>query len=295
MPLPVAVKPGSIFTALKPMLWSIALIFFSFYAAGCVGLYFVQDSMLFPGTRITPIPTPELPPGSVVLKREIAPSQTVEAWYFPALGASQDHPAPLVVFFHGNAECIDYAEDIVIRYNAMGWSVLLPEYRGYNRSAGKPSQAAIHEDAAYFLKQTLARPEVDATRVVFHGRSLGGGVACDLTRAHMPQGLILTSTFISVVEIAKGYLAPAFLVKHPFRNDLVVASYGGPILISHGAMDTIIPMRHSQTLAQLARHATFNQYPADHNDFPGGPQAEAKYWATIRMFLANIKPGTPAN
>jgi uncharacterized protein len=273
---------------LNKMLLATLLILLSLYATGCVGLYFVQDDMIFPGKNRPPTPIPNLPPATQILHREFAPGQNVEAWYFPAPNASKEHPAPLAVLFHGNGERIDDMADAVQHFNAFGWAVLLPEYRGYNRSAGSPSQAAIHEDAAHFLNETLTRPEINPKRIVYYGRSLGGGVACDLTTAHMPQGLILTSTFISVAKIAQGYLAPEFLLNHPFHNDTVLESFPGPVLISHGTNDTIIPVTHSQTLAKLAKHPTYHEYNSNHNDFPGSDQAYDRYWATVRMFLATV-------
>jgi uncharacterized protein len=272
------------------MLFSCILILFNLYSAGCVALYFAQDDMIFPGKNRPATLTPTLPPGAQILHRKIAPNQNVEAWYLPAPNASPQSPAPLVVAFHGNGECIDNMLDLASHYNAMGYCVLLPEYRGYNRSAGSPSQAAIFDDASFFLAHTLTRPEVNPKRVIYHGRSLGGGVACDLTRFHQPQALVLTSTFTSVAQIAKGYWAPEFLLKHPFHSDTVVAAFPGPILISHGSHDAVIPVAHGRALAKLAKHPTYHEYDSDHNDFPGSQEAYDRYWATIRMFLATVPP-----
>ncbi len=275
----------------KRALRSLVLIIVGTYVAFCVALYFAQDSMIFPAKDYPATPEPRLSPQVQILHRELsAPdvkfAKSVEAWYVPAPGASKDTPAPLIVFFHGNGEFIDHHLGSADAFNKLGWSVLMPEYRGYNRSAGTPSQATILEDAAYFLKETLARPEVDAARVVYYGRSLGGGAACDLTHAHTPQGIILNCTFLSMNAMARQVYAPSVIVKHPFRNDLVIESFNGPTLIAHGSQDTMIPPSNSQALAKLAKHGTYLELKCGHNDFPGSP--DTAYWSAVKNFLDAI-------
>ena len=98
--------------------------------------------------------------------------------------------------------------------------VLLPEYRGYGRSAGSPSQRAITEDLIAFYDLLARRPEVDAQRVVFHGRSLGGGAVCDLARHRKPAAVILMSTFTSMKRMAPRYLVPGFMVERSSDREL---------------------------------------------------------------------------
>lgn len=227
----------------------------------------------------------------VIHTLEFAPNARVEAWFVPALGVDSDHPSPAVIFFHGNAELIDYQDHIVRRYHAMGISVLLPEYRGYGLSGGTPSQEGIRSDCVKFYDWLIQRPGVDASRIVFHGSSLGGGVACDLATQREPAALILQSTFASVASMAHGYGVPSFLAKHPFRNDLYVAGSDVPKLIFHGCRDEIIPIAHGRKLRDLAPNALYIEYDCGHNDWPGRSNTEAA-WGAIRSFLvgAGIVP-----
>src|SRR5688572_30832441 len=104
----------------------------------------------------------------------------VEGWFLPAYGVAAGRPGPAVIFAHGNAEIIDpYALELE-PYRRMGVSVLLPEFRGYGRSGGEPSEEGITDDFVAFHDLLAARPDVDPSRIVFHGRSLGGGVVCAL-------------------------------------------------------------------------------------------------------------------
>src|SRR5699024_1012438 len=123
----------------------------------------------------------------------------VEAWFLPGDDVEPARPGPAILFTHGNAELIDHWPDALARYRRLGVSVVLPEYRGYGRSAGSPSEAAIAQDLRALHALLSADPRVDASRIVYHGRSLGGGAVCTLLDAHPPRALILESTFTSIV------------------------------------------------------------------------------------------------
>jgi fermentation-respiration switch protein FrsA (DUF1100 family) len=213
----------------------------------------------------------------------------VEAWFLPADAPSTGRPAPLVIFAHGNGELIEHWPQALDPYRRMGMHVLLPEYRGYGRSAGLPSQRAIVEDYMRFHDLACARPDVDPRRVVLHGRSLGGGVVCALARARRPAALILESTFTSVPDVARQWLVPKALIADTFDNAGVIGSLDVPVLIFHGTCDRVVPFDHGLKLSRLARRARLVRYECDHNDLPRGPDG---FWAEIGQFLEEegIKP-----
>lgn len=262
------------------------------YVVWCAALYFYQDRIVFPIDQ-TPAPLPRPVRGNIVVtKLDLDSGGQVESWFLPAPGASADHPAPAVVFFHGNAELIDYQDDIVRHYHQLEISVLLPEYRGYGHCGGWPSQKAIREDCVRFYDNLIERADVDTSRIAFHGRSLGGGVACDLAMLRKPAVLILQSTFASAAQMAHDYLAPSFLAKHPFRNDRAVVQLGIPLLIFHGMHDPIIALHHGRRLRDLVPDAVYIEYDCGHNDWPGRGN-EHRFWDEIRNFLSKtgILPG----
>lgn len=209
------------------------------------------------------------------------PQGRVEAWLLPGRGVSAQEPGPAVIFAHGNAEVIDHWASFLEPYQAMGITVLLPEYRGYGRSGGSPSQKSITEDLVRFYDLLVARPEVDPGRVIFHGRSLGGGAVCALAARRPPASLILQSTFTSVRELMAGYFVPGFLVADPFDNLAVLRHLAAPTLVVHGEHDMLIPHTHAQRLAQASQGRLLS-YPCDHNDCP----PDWKHlWAQIRQHL----------
>ena len=129
------------------------------YLTVALVLFIFQRRFIYPNyLRDAPESGGEEVRGLVKIWREPVKGEgRVEAWFLPGEGASADTPAPLVVFTHGNAELIDDWPSNLDQYRRWGMSVLLPEYRGYGRSGGSPSQEDITADAVWFLEQALAR------------------------------------------------------------------------------------------------------------------------------------------
>lgn len=246
-----------------------------------LGLVRLQRAMIFPRELPREVPLALRTPGLERLWLETDEGR-VEAWILPGEGVGAAHPGPAVVFTHGNAELIDHWPGALARYRALGVSVVLPEYRGYGRSAGTPSEAAIAEDLRALHARLVAHPMIDGSRLVYHGRSLGGGAACTLLDRHPPRALILESTFTSIVDIAAAMHVPSFLIVDRFESAAAVRRYAGPLLVFHGTRDRVIPVEHGRRLAALREGAELVLYDAGHNDFP---PPDADYWSRIERFL----------
>lgn len=253
-------------------------IYLTWLVIGCS----LQRSILFPRSMAGG-PGPAAIPEDVEVFFIDSPQGRVEGWFIPGDGVSAEAPGPIVIFAHGNAELIDHWPDGLRGYTRMGVSVLLPEFRGYGRSAGDPSQHAIGQDYKQFYDHVIERPEVDPSRVVLHGRSVGGGVAAQLASDRPSAALILQSTPSSIKRIAARFLVPWFLVRDPFDSVRVVKDYKHPVLVMHGSADQIIPPSHADRLAQAATNpgSRLILYDVDHNTLP---PARA-YWSDIERFL----------
>ena len=244
--------------------------------------FFMQRQMMFPGRHHT------APPGIVHNDADLevwwveTKAGPIEAWFMPAPDASAGRPAPAVIYSHGNGELIDHWRRELGHYRALGISLLLVEYPGYGRSAGSPSQASITEAVLGAYDKLVAQPEVDASRIIAHGQSLGGGPAAIVAANRPTSALILESTFTSVHSFARAYWLPGIMTRDPFDNLAVVKNYDGLILIIHGTQDMTIPVAHAETLAANAEQATLITYPCSHNDCPPDWQ---QYWAEVAAFL----------
>ena len=235
------------------------------YAIYALLVFLMQRQIIYPG-RYIKVSGP--PPAGIVPIIVASLTGNSEAWFMPPLKRKQGERRPLVIFFHGNGEVIDYLPEQAEGFREMGMGVLLVEYPGFGRSSGKPSESSITETAVAAYDAALQREEVDPERIVIFGRSLGGGAACALAARRPSAALILQSSFTSTRPFARGFLAPAFLIRDVFDNSAVVAAYRQPILLFHGSRDSTVPPEHSRTLLRQAQNARLVEFPCDHNDFP---------------------------
>lgn len=260
----------------KIVTWTIFL-----YLAYCGFLFMMQRQMLFPRYLIeTPSNNEDI---SGLEKIWIDTSfGKVETWFLPPADSRVSGPVPAVIFAHGNGELIDFWPSELKKFNRFGIGVLLVEYPGYGRSAGTPSQKSITEAFAGAYDALVAREDVDPSRIVLLGRSVGGGAICTLAVNRPSAALILMSTFISTRSFASKYFFPAFLVRDPFDNLAVVGNYQEPVLVVHGKFDDIIPYSHGKALYKAAKQAKMITYESGHNDCP--PNWDT-FWHDIETFL----------
>ena len=80
-------------------------------------------------------------------------------------------------------------------------------------------------------------------------------------------------------RFARGFRAPAFLIRDRFDTLAAVRHFKGPILVLHGSRDDIVPPQHGADIAAAAPRAILRSMPCGHNDCP-------RPWNEIRAFLA---------
>jgi hypothetical protein len=262
----------------QPLLRFLALVA-ALYALYALILFLMQRQIIYPGRNIL---VSGQPPAGILTIAVVSSSGRGEAWFMPPLKLRHGERRPLVVFFHGNGEVIDYLPEQAEGFRELGMGVLLVEYPGFGRSAGNPSESSITEGAVSAYDAALQLKEVDPERIVIFGRSLGGGAACALASKRPSAALILQSTFTSTRPFARSFLAPAFLIRDLFDNSKVLAAYRQPILLFHGSRDTTVPPEQNRELQRRAPHARLVEFSCGHNDFPPDWR---EFYRIIAVFL----------
>ncbi|MGQ4617011.1 alpha/beta fold hydrolase [Nocardia sp. R7R-8] len=175
--------------------------------------------------------------------------ETVHAWWMPARD-SIGH----ILFAHGNAGNLGDRVPIFALLTEAGFDVLAFDYRGYGRSTGKPTEHGTYLDAHAARRALLAQPGVDPNRVLYLGKSLGGGVVLELAQHHPPAGVMLMSTFSGLRDAARSVypFLPAPLVPNAYPNERRIRTLRAPVLIMHGDQDELLPLRHAQRLYAAA-------------------------------------------
>ena len=261
------------------LFWTILIV----AALGSFLILALQRRILFP-THVVPTISRDRPiPHGVEQIVLGTPDQPVEAWLLRAESNLAAAKKKIVLFFHGNAEIIDDLPIQLNRYVRAGINVALLEYRGYGRSRGSPSQTRLVSDAVQLRRVLIQRYGYAPDSFIYHGRSLGGGVASGLAERHAPRGLILESTFSSIRAMASRMLIPGILVLDPFDSARIIETLECPILILHGRFDDVVPVDHSEQLAKASPRAERHLFDASHNDLSSHSDA---YWGHILRFIS---------
>ncbi|MFW5947342.1 MAG: alpha/beta fold hydrolase, partial [Gemmatimonadota bacterium] len=85
-----------------------------------------------------------------------------------------------VIYCHGNAESMATRAWIAARLAAMGFDVLLFDYRGYGLSEGRASEEGLARDARAAWRHVVEERGIAPDQVVLMGHSLGSAVATRL-------------------------------------------------------------------------------------------------------------------
>jgi fermentation-respiration switch protein FrsA (DUF1100 family) len=270
---------------------------------GIVAVFFaLQTRLIFPGseTQGKPEAVIQAAPDAELVTLTTARGDRVVALFGKALTPAgmprtDASTRPTLLYFYGNAMCLRHSMDTLDQFRRLGANVLIPDYVGFGMSGGAPGEIGCRETADAALSYLETRPDIDRSKIVASGWSLGGAVAIDLASRRRVAGLATFSTFTRMVDVARQmfpFLPSSLLLRHRFESLSKIASIDCPILIGHGRVDRTIPFAMADRLAWAAKgpvtRVTIDR--ADHNDFfeAGGERLRT----SLRRFLADL-PSRP--
>ena len=253
----------------------------------CAVLYLLQEQLIFlrPPLADSARHAVQLLPGTTEIRITTHDGTRLHGWLRHT--ADEKRRRGLVVYFGGNAE--EVSSQMHDAPMLAPWSLAAFNYRGYGLSEGRPSETALTSDALAIYDWLAKRDDIDPTRIVIFGRSLGSGVAVPLAANRAARAVVLVSPFDSLRSIArKQYpIVPvSLLLKHPFDSLAHAPAIETPLLVLAGERDDLIPSTYSRRLHDgWSGPKRWTLIPgADHNDIHLRPE----YWTTIREFLASV-------
>ena len=220
-------------------------------------------------------------PAAKSVVHSAADGTRLHAWH---LGVPGNVPAPLVVYFGGNAEEVSWMLERIGETPGVGW--LLVDYRGYGSSGGTPSERALVIDALAWFDLAATLPGVDKARILAFGRSLGSGVAVQLAHARPVRALILATPYDSLAAVARHYywyLPVDWMLRHRFDSDRLAPGMQQPLLALIAERDEVIPPAHAEALVKAwggPKHRVLLT-GAGHNSTDRHPL----FWDAIRAFI----------
>jgi len=188
-----------------------------------------------------------------------------------------------LIYFGGNSESIAQRREYFDRLFA-DYSVYLVNYRGYGKSEGQPSEAALCADALAIYDRLRPRHE----SISAYGRSLGSGVAVYLAARRPIDRLILLTPYDSIAAVAQS-VYPMFpidyLIRDRFDSAALAAQIEAPVLIASAELDRVIGLRHT-----LALRRRFTRARVDYVHIEGAAHNDitefAQYRAAVARFIA---------
>ena len=191
----------------------------------------------------------------------------LHGWFVPYPGAQWT-----LLWFHGNAGNIGHRlENLKLLHDKVQISVLLFDYRGFGRSAGKVSEHGTYLDGYAAIELLCKRYGLATSRLVLFGRSLGAAVAAEMAGHMESLLLILESPFVSVPAMARAFLPlgplSALLVTQ-YNTLEKVRRITSPLLVLHGNRDEVVPYSQGREVFEAAPEPKrFYAIPgAGHND-----------------------------
>jgi hypothetical protein len=246
---------------LRPVGIVLVVVLFAYVAFAGV-LFLGQRGLLFPVPPGAQTPTLA---GGTLLRIPLG-SAMAFAFHLPAEPGS-----PTVVYFHGNGEQLGDTTYLAERLRRRGLGFYAIEYPGYGLARGtEPSEAGIYAAAQAALEHLHGPLGVPAEQVVLVGQSLGSGVAAEMAARGHGGKLVLISPYTSIPAVAAGsfpFLPVRLLVRDHFDTASKAAGLKLPVMLIHGTLDEVIPVRMSHELAQRLPSASVHLVEgAHHND-----------------------------
>ena len=230
------------------MIWQLALVFLVVF--GLLVLAWSQQRVLMyvpDPNRVDPAAHGLSEADEIVLRA--SDGVNLIAWY----GAAKPGQ-PTLLYFHGNAGNLLSRIGRTAEYLNQGYGVFMLSYRGYSGSGGKPTEANNIADAT-LAYQWLLDQGIVSDDIVLYGESLGSGIAVQLAAKSAVGGIVLDAPYTSIADVGARiypWLPVQRFILDRYDSMARIREVTAPLLIIHGANDTLIPLAMGRRLFEQA-------------------------------------------
>ncbi|MGJ4789461.1 alpha/beta hydrolase [Leptospira koniambonensis] len=197
----------------------------------------------------------------------------------------------IVILLHGQGGTM-YGEARFFKYfYEHGYSALLVEYAGFGLSKQySPSESNLYDDSEKIIKYVQDKYNFSKKKTILWGRSLGSGVALELSLRDISSHLILVTPYTSLAEVAKykySRFIPDFIILDKFDNLSKATKVRLPTLIIGAKLDTLTPAFMANQLNKQINGSTYIELiNSDH--FTINENITSLEWIKIVSFLQKI-------
>lgn len=179
----------------------------------------------------------------------------LHGWFIPAKNQT---PKGTVVFSHGNSGSIGYHLGFVAWLADSSYNVIMYDYRGFGKSGGTVDRRGMINDVKAAFAHAASRHDVDPSRLISYGHSLGGAQSITALGESPVKGLravVIDGAFSSYQAMARifgGQLGASLVTDELSPRDFVNKLSPTPLLVVHGSHDEVVPVAHGRQLFEAA-------------------------------------------
>jgi hypothetical protein len=216
---------------------------------------------------------------------------TLHGWLKRPTMARLGERFPLVIVFGGARRETSWLIDLADSPEHWGW--LFINYRGFGLSEGEPSERVVLADTRLIYDYAAARPDVDATKIVVLGRSLGTYFTVALASSRALRGAILATPFDSIAAVGEErfpWLPVGLILNGRYDAAAMAPKIKVPALFVLAENDDVTPAENGAALARAwgGPQKTVTLAGARHY----GIERRHEFWNAVTNFLSAIAPDT---
>ncbi|SDN38483.1 alpha/beta hydrolase [Alkalicoccus daliensis] len=244
-----------------------------------------QEELLFEGAQLSEDRLQEVNniPETEEVLIDTEDGETLHGW----IKQSNEELSPLLIYFGGNGE--EASQAMESHSLPENWAGLYINYRDYGKSSGTPSEQKLFEDSREIFDYAASRKDIDSSRIVVMGRSMGTASAAHLSLTEQTAGTILVSPYDTRTRLQQErfpYLPHGTFIRHPFEVSEMAEEINSPLLGITGTDDEVIPPSHSyETFSKWSGPVTTIELAGYHHN---NLQQSPLFWEGIHSFLSDI-------
>lgn len=215
-----------------------------------VAFYFLQDLILFHPVSLKPTYKYDFtqPHRDINIRLDSISNLNVIEF------TTADTARGVVLYFHGNKKNIGWYAKYADNFTRHGYEVWMIDYPGYGKSTGRFTENDLYNYAKALYQ--MARLRFAGESITIYGKSMGTGIAAQLTSTQKCKQLILETPYYSFTSLGKHYL-PIYPVDYMLHFKMptneCLLNIKAPVTIFQGTSDWIIPYSNAAKLKPLLK------------------------------------------
>lgn len=219
----------------KILLWLLGIAA-GLYVLLCVGMYFLQESLIFHPKKLEAGYTFKFDQPFEEMNIAVSDGKKINGLLLKC-----DSSKGLIFYLHGNSDALDSWGDIGQNYAPLHYDVFVLDYRGFGKSEGEIySEKQFYEDVQIAYNEMKKR--YAEKNIVIIGYSIGTGAAAMLASQNDPKLLVLQAPYYNLTDMMHHTypFVPNFLLKYKFSTNEFLEKTATPVMVFHGDADEII-------------------------------------------------------